>query len=90
MDPIQVVADLGRDTLYTALMVSAPLLLASLVIGVLISIIQAVTQVQEMTLTFIPKIIVVVITMVFFMPWMLGTLMEFTLRVFGMIHTFGV
>jgi flagellar biosynthetic protein FliQ len=75
--------DLGRHTMITALLISLPLLGVGLVIGVIISILQAVTQVQEMTLTFVPKIIAMVLAGIFFMPWILTKLMEFTSEMFS-------
>lgn len=60
--------------LWKAVLISAPLLLSILVVGVLISILQAVTQIQEMTLTFVPKLVVCVVVLVVAGPWMLGQL----------------
>lgn len=68
------------DTLQTALMIAAPMLLFGLVAGLVISIFQAVTQIQEMTLTFIPKILAVTVALLIFFPWMMQTLMSFTVR----------
>ena len=82
MDPGMVV-ELGRYTLWTALEISLPLLCVGLVVGVLISILQAVTQIQEMTLTFVPKIIAMVIAAAFFMPWILTKLMAFATEMFS-------
>ena len=74
--------DLSRQALEVTLMVSAPMLLAGLVVGVLVSLFQAVTQIQEPTLTFIPKILAVSLALLLFLPWMLTTLVQFTRRVF--------
>jgi len=74
--------DLSRQALEVTLLVSAPMLLAGLVVGVLVSLFQAVTQIQEPTLTFIPKILAVSLALLFFLPWMLSTLVQFTRRVF--------
>ena len=65
----------GRAAMETTLLVSAPMLVSGLVIGLLVSIFQAVTSIQEMTLTFIPKIVVVFVAMVVFAPWMMEVLM---------------
>ncbi len=73
---------LMTDALLTAVKVSAPFLIAALVIGLLISILQVVTQVQEMTLTFVPKLIVVGLVCVFLGSWMLAVLIEFAQRMF--------
>lgn len=69
---------LGRDALYAVLLVSAPLLGVSLLVGLLVSIFQATTQIQEQTLSFVPKIIAVLVTAVIFAPWMLQILVSFT------------
>lgn len=82
MDP-DMALDIGRDVLIMALLVSAPMLCVGLIVGVFISIIQAVTQVQEMTLTFVPKIVAMVIAAMFFMPWIMGKLMAFTVEMLG-------
>ncbi len=74
-----------RETLFTALLIAAPMLLAGLVVGVSISLLQSVTQVQEMTLTFIPKILAVVTVMILFSPWMYGMISRFTRMVFDYI-----
>lgn len=75
-------------TYKTAMIVSLPMLLAGMLIGLLISIFQAATQINEMTLTFVPKILVVVGTLIFLMPWMINMIMEFTLEIFNMIPDF--
>ncbi|MBU1707000.1 flagellar type III secretion system protein FliQ, partial [bacterium] len=61
---------LTSHTLTTALMVSAPMLLAGLIVGVILSIFMAVTQINEMTLTFVPKIVVTLLALMYFLPWM--------------------
>ncbi len=73
---------LMTDALLTAVKVSAPFLVATLVIGLLISILQVVTQVQEMTLTFVPKLIAVGLVCVLLGSWMLAVLVEFAQRMF--------
>ena len=72
-----VVLDIARDTIYTIIIVSAPLLLISLIIGLLVSIFQTVTSIQEQTLTFVPKIIAVFVGMMIFGSWILTNLSEF-------------
>ena len=71
------VLDIIRDSIYTLLMVSLPLLLVSLVIGLAISIFQTVTSIQEQTLTFIPKIVGVFTALMIFGPWMLSVLTDY-------------
>ena len=70
---------------YTALLVAAPVLLAGLIVGVAVGMLQAVTQVHEMTLTFVPKILAAVVALIIFMPWMLRTLIGFTLRLYSQL-----
>ena len=74
-----------REAFYTALLVSAPILLASLVVGLVISIFQAATSVQEFTLTFVPKVVVVAIILVLMLPWMIDTMVDFTQNLFQQI-----
>ncbi|HEY2345499.1 MAG TPA: flagellar biosynthetic protein FliQ [Xanthomonadaceae bacterium] len=71
------------ETLLAAVKMSAPILLATLVVGLLISIVQVATQVQEMTLTFVPKIVAVVLTCLVLGSWMLGIAMELARHMFG-------
>jgi flagellar biosynthetic protein FliQ len=68
---------LGRDAMVVTLLISAPMLLSGLIVGLIISIFQSVTQIQEITLTFVPKIIVVFLAFVIFLPWMGDTLLGF-------------
>ena len=71
------VLDIARDALYTIITVSAPLLLISLIVGLVVSIFQTVTSIQEQTLTFVPKIICVFLGMMIFGSWILTNLTEF-------------
>jgi flagellar biosynthesis protein FliQ len=73
------------ETLLTAAKVSAPILLATLTIGVVISILQVVTQIQEMTLTFIPKLIAVVAMFLITGAWMMAVVVEFSKHLFGLV-----
>jgi flagellar biosynthesis protein FliQ len=75
---VEFVADLAGRALWVTLLVSAPILGLGLVVGVLISIFQAVTQIQEMTLTFVPKILAVFVAVLIFGKWMLLILLNFT------------
>ena len=83
------VLDIARDSMMTMLLVAAPMLLVGLVVGLLISIFQTLTHIQEMTLTFIPKIVAVFGALVLFMPWMLRELTEFTQRIMDKIVALG-
>ena len=78
---------LTSHTLTTALMVSAPMLLAGLTVGVTISIIMSVTQINEMTLTFVPKIVVTLLALMYFLPWMTQMLIDFVREIFAVIPT---
>ncbi|MCX6135318.1 MAG: flagellar biosynthesis protein FliQ [Ignavibacteriales bacterium] len=78
-----------REAFYTLILVSGPTLLISLVIGLLISIFQAATSIQEATLTFVPKIIVMAAVIVLTLPWILDILMSFTINLFSQIPTLG-
>jgi flagellar biosynthesis protein FliQ len=71
------VMTLAHQAMYVAVMVAAPLLLVALSVGLLVSLFQAATQINEATLAFIPKLIAVVITLVIAGPWMLSTLLDF-------------
>lgn len=77
------VLDLGKQALILVLILSAPMLLLGLAVGVIISILQSVTQIQEMTLTFVPKIIATVLALIFFGPWMLRLLIGFTIQLYS-------
>ena len=79
---IEFVINFGREALLVTLLMAAPLLGFALLIGVIISIFQAVTQIQEMTLTFVPKIIVVMLAVIVFGPWMLRIILNFTTQLF--------
>lgn len=74
--------DLAARALQTALLIAAPPLLAGLVVGVMVSIFQAVTQIQEQTLVLVPKILAVVVVLMFCLPWMLQLLLSFTANLF--------
>lgn len=76
---------LSREAVYTILLLAAPLLGTSLLVGLLISIFQATTQIQEQTLTFVPKIVVILVCLVIFGPWMLNLLVSFTTNLFAII-----
>ena len=78
----ELIMKLGQDTLRTTAMLSAPLLGAALVTGLVVSVLQAITQINEATLTFIPKMIVIGIVLILAGPWMLDTLTHFTVGLF--------
>jgi flagellar biosynthetic protein FliQ len=77
MDSLEAI-EIGRETLIVFLKVSMPLMLIALTVGLIISLFQALTQIQEMTLTFVPKMVVVFVALIFLMPYMLHTLVDFS------------
>ncbi len=83
------VLDIARDAMMVMLLVAGPMLLVGLAVGLTISIFQTLTHIQEMTLTFIPKIVAVFASLVIFMPWMLRELTEFTQRIMDKIVALG-
>ena len=80
-----VAIQLGVDALFVTLKVSAPFLLAGLIVGLLVSVFQAATQIQEQTLSFIPKIAGLAVVLVVAGPWMLGQLLTWTEELYGQI-----
>lgn len=84
----EMVVNLGQEGLKVLLMVSLPLLTMALVVGLAVSLFQAVTQLQEMTLTFIPKILAVFLLLMVIFPWMLGMMLDFTHNLFSNIPTY--
>ena len=78
---------IGNQAIMVALEIGAPVMLLALGVGLVISILQALTQIQEMTLTFVPKILVIFVSLLVLMPFMLSTLVEFTQSLFVRIVT---
>lgn len=83
----ETVITVAQQALYVTALLAAPLLLSALGIGLLVGMFQAATQINEMTLTFVPKLLVVGLVLMIGGPWLLKTLMGFTLRLFGEIPT---
>jgi len=77
-----VVLSLGRDAIWTTVVLASPLLISALVVGLIVSIVQAVTQINEATLTFIPKMLAIVIVMVILAPWMTQMITTYTTELF--------
>jgi flagellar biosynthetic protein FliQ len=75
--------DLGRGAFFLALTTAAPILLIGLSVGLVISILQSVTQLQEQTLTFVPKIVAMVLAASFFVPWIATQMLEYCREMFG-------
>jgi len=80
---------LGRHTLETALMLAAPILIACLVVGIVVTLFQAVTSIRDMTLTVIPKLLALGAVMLVFSSWMLQVALRFTMEVFAYIQSIG-
>jgi len=81
----QMVVSIGREALMVTLLVAAPMLVFGLVIGLIISIFQAVTQINEITLTFVPKILAVAVALLLFLPWIINQLVDFAHHMFALI-----
>ncbi|MFC0214351.1 flagellar biosynthesis protein FliQ [Paenibacillus chartarius] len=79
---------IAGEAVYTVLKASAPMLLLGLVVGLIVSIFQATTQIQEQTLAFVPKIVAVLLGLLVFGPWILTTLVDFTYNVFDNLYKF--
>lgn len=80
---VDVIADMTRDALFLIIKVSLPVLLVSLIIGLIVSIFQTVTSIQEQTLTFVPKIICVFLSLVLFGQWMMNSMVDFMVRMWS-------
>ena len=87
MDGLEVL-DFGRDALWTTVIMCAPAMIAGLVVGLAIAFFQALTQVQEMTLVFVPKIIAIFVALVLFLPLMGAALAGFSTQIFERIAAF--
>ncbi|MBF0316578.1 MAG: flagellar biosynthesis protein FliQ [Nitrospirae bacterium] len=77
---VEIVRDISGDVFKTLLMVAGPMLMVSMVVGLLVSFFQAITQIQEFTLTFVPKILAVFACIFFLMPWLARTMITFTVN----------
>ena len=81
----EMVINLVQNALFILIIVAAPMLLVALGVGLLVSVFQAATQINEMTLTFIPKLLAMFVVLVVAGPWMINTLMDYTIRLFTSI-----
>lgn len=90
MESIDVATELGRRALIIALELSLPVLAVGLVVGVFVSLVQAVTQIQEQTLSFIPKVVAMAVTLFLFLPWFLGVLTSYMTETFEELVPFGL
>lgn len=83
------VLEIGRSGIWVVLKLAGPIMMMGLLIGLLIALFQALTTIQEMTLTFVPKILVIFASLIFFLPFMMTTLKEFTQQLYSLIVTLG-
>lgn len=79
------IIDIGRQSLVIVLLLSGPLLLIGLIVGLAVGVFQAVTQIHEMTLTFIPKILAITGLLFYILPWMIQQLVSYTIDLFNLI-----
>jgi len=88
MDEVAVL-EVGRQALIVILKTAGPIMMAGLAIGLIVALFQALTTIQEMTLTFVPKILIIFVAVVVFLPFMMTTLIEFTNTLFDRIGNLG-
>ena len=81
----ELVVSIGREAVSVLLMLAGPMLLAALVVGLVVSLFQSATQINEMTLTFVPKIVSIIVVLLIFLPWMLNIATDFARRMFELI-----
>lgn len=84
----ETVITIAEEGIWTVLLVCGPLLILALVVGLIVSVFQATTQIQEQTLAFVPKIVAVLLGMIFFGPWMLSQLLSYTDNIFSNLTRF--
>jgi flagellar biosynthetic protein FliQ len=85
----EMVTEIGRQAIETTLIVSGPILGLALAVGLAVSVLQAMTQLNEATLTFVPKVVAVFVAILVFLPWMLGVLTSFMTQLFLNIPNYG-
>lgn len=83
------VLEIGRESLWQVLLISAPVMGIGMIVGLVISLIQALTTIQEITLTFVPKILAIFVAIILFLPFMMTSLIEFTRTLFDRMTTLG-
>jgi flagellar biosynthetic protein FliQ len=88
VNPVEVI-EVGREAIIVLLKIGMPVMLIALIVGLSISLVQALTQIQEMTLAFVPKILVIFIALLVFLPFMMTTLTNFTEQLFDRIVSLG-
>ncbi len=88
MNQLEVI-EVGREGLIILIKVGAPIMSVALVVGLAVSLVQALTQIQEMTLAFVPKILVIFLSLILFMPFMMNTMINFAHQLYGRIVALG-
>jgi flagellar biosynthetic protein FliQ len=83
------IIEIGREALYVVLLISGPIMVVGLIVGLIISLFQALTTIQEITLTFVPKILAIFVAIIVFLPFMMTTLIEFSQGLFDRIVALG-
>ena len=83
------VLELGRESMWVVLKIAGPIMMMGLWIGLIIALFQALTTIQEMTLTFVPKIVVIFGSVILFLPYMLATILEFAQKLFDRMISLG-
>jgi flagellar biosynthetic protein FliQ len=83
------IVEVGREALFVILKTAGPIMLSGLIIGLIIALFQALTTIQEMTLTFVPKILVIFVAIIVFLPFMMTTVIEFAQRLFDRMIALG-
>ncbi len=86
---MQFAVDVARMALWNALLIALPPLLAGMIVGLFISVLQTATSIQEQTMTFVPKIVGLILVMIFFGPWIIQRLMTFTVQLWGKLVEVG-
>lgn len=81
----ETVTTIGQQALWVTMIIAAPMLLSALAVGLLVGMFQAATQINELTMSFIPKLLVLVVALVFAGPWMLSVISNYTVELFGQI-----
>ncbi len=76
------IVSIGKEMIWMVLIVGAPLLVLGMIVGITIAVFQAATQIDEMTLTFVPKIVAVLVALLLFLPWIMRMLIDFTVRLY--------
>lgn len=84
----ELLMQIAQSSVYTILLISAPALGIALLVGLMVSVFQATTQIQEQTLAFVPKIVAVFVVILAAGPWMLRVMLDFTMGIFGNLHRF--